>query len=159
MPPHVPEIAHDDSAVHTLDSHDSAHLQTASYAQQGLESERASAAAEEASKDAQDFGRKAESQAEKLEQEAKSKAQELKKGAKQEGAKAKKEAKEAAEWADENKGNPVVIGNVVALVAIAGGLGFGAYRKHIAGDLTWKLAGIWAGALAAFGVGDFYFSQ
>lgn len=158
MPPHVPEIAHDDSAIHSLDKDDPVHLQT-SYAQQGLESERAEEAAQQAEKEAREFGRTAENKANELEKDAKSKAQELKKDAKEGGAKAKKQAKDAANWADENKDNPVVIGNAVALAAIAAGLGFGAYRKHVAGELTWKIAGLWAGAVAAFGVGDFYFSQ
>lgn len=153
MPQHVPEIAHEDSAVHSLDSISSEHIQSIpSFADQQLEAERAEeAAAEEANEakqSAKEFGQKAQS-----------KGEELKKKAGVQGKKAKEEAKEAEEWADKNKGNPVVIGNVVAVAALGGLLGIGAYRKYNAGELTWKVAGAWAGAVGLFAAGDYYVSQ
>lgn len=58
-----------------------------------------------------------------------------------------------------NKGNPVVLGNAL-LVALAGaGLGFGAYRKHLDGKLSWELIGIWSGAVGALGVADYFVSK
>ena len=34
----------------------------------------------------------------------------------------------------------------------------GAYQKHTAGQLTWKLVGMWAGAIGLFAAGDYYLS-
>ncbi|KAK5005129.1 hypothetical protein LTR28_008089 [Elasticomyces elasticus] len=59
----------------------------------------------------------------------------------------------------ENSDNPVVIGNAVAMAAFAGVLGVGAYRKYTAGELTWKVAGLWAGVVGLFAVGAYYVSQ
>jgi len=73
--------------------------------------------------------------------------------------KAEKKAKEAEQWADKNKGNPVVIGNAVAISALAGFLGIGAYRLHKADALTWEVAGAWAGVVGLFAVGDYFISQ
>ena len=60
---------------------------------------------------------------------------------------------------EENKGNPVVVGNAVVIAALAGLLGVGAYRLNKAGELTWKVAGAWAGVVGLFAVGDYYVSQ
>lgn len=89
---------------------------------------------------------------ERLEDEARERADNLAKEAK-----AKKD--KAAEKAKANSDNPVVLGNTVAIAALGGLLGFGAYRKYAAGELTWKVAGAWAGVVGLFAVGDFYFSK
>lgn len=104
---------------------------------------------------------KTETQAERerLEEEAKEKAEELKRQAGLEKEKAKKEAKKAANVMQENSDNPVVIGNAVTIAALGGLLGFGAYRKYTAGELTWKVAGLWAGAVGLFGVADYFVSS
>lgn len=73
--------------------------------------------------------------------------------------KGKQEGKKAEQWADKNKGNPVVLGNAVAVALLSGFLGIGAYRMHKAGTLSWQVAGAWAGAVGAFAVGDYYLSQ
>ncbi|OAX79228.1 hypothetical protein ACJ72_06452, partial [Emergomyces africanus] len=58
-----------------------------------------------------------------------------------------------------NKANPVVLVNAM-LIAIAGaGLGFGAYQKHVKGALTWKVVGLWSGAVGAAGVVDYFVSK
>jgi ATP-dependent 26S proteasome regulatory subunit len=72
---------------------------------------------------------------------------------------AKAKAKKAANKLDANSDNPVVIGNAVAVVALSAGLGFGAYRKYAAGELTWKVVGIWTGVVGLFAAGDYYLSQ
>ena len=202
MPQHIPEIMHEDSSVHSLDSIQSPHISSvpsSSFSDQQLAEERAEEAANEVSAAAQqgkdkasqqatkagesakDFGKKAEKKGEELKlrgtaeynemkkqagaeyketkKEAGAEYEKMKKEAGVEKEKAKKNAKEAEDWADTNKDNPVVIGNAVAVAAIAGLLGFGAYRKHIAGELTWKVAGAWAGIVGLFAVGDFYMSQ
>lgn len=58
-----------------------------------------------------------------------------------------------------NEDNPVVIGNAIAVVALSAGLGFGAYRKYAAGELTWKVAGAWAGVVGLFVTADYYLSS
>ena len=167
MPHQLPEIEHDDDDNHGVQSFPS-------FADQQLEHERAEEAARDAahkaSKDAhkattkagesaKDFGKKAESKGEELKKKAGAESEELKKKASAEGKKVKQEAKEAEDWADKNKGNPVVIGNVVAIAALGGLLGFGAYKKYNAGELTWKVAGAWAGVVGLFAAGDYYVSQ
>ena len=168
MPDYVPEIMHDDSGVHSLDSLDSTHLQSApSFAAQQREAEEAEEKARQhAREEAEELRQATDNAVNKAEQSAKDfgrkaeeKAEELKKKAGVEGKKAKQEAKEAEEWADKNKKNPVVIGNVVAIAALGGLLGFGAYKKYNARELTWKVAGAWAGVVGLFAVGDYYISQ
>lgn len=44
-------------------------------------------------------------------------------------------------------------------MGLSAGLGFGAYRKYAAGELTWKVVGAWAGVVGLFAAGDFYLSQ
>ena len=185
----MPEIAHSDSGVHSIDSLDSNHLQSIpSYADQQKAAEDAEAARDEAirladhsAEEAKDFMATAEAELNRLEAQSGKKYQEFSKEAKEsynkwkneaaeewkkarkeagvEGRKAKAQAKRAGEWADENKDNPVVIGNVVVLSALMAGLGAGAYRLNQQGQMTWKVAGIGAGILGAFAVADYYVSQ
>lgn len=189
MPHAVPEIEHSDSGVHSLDSdRSSPHMSFSSYSDQQLAKEREDEAWEEANREAdrlatkaRDFTQHAEEELSRLEKEGGKKFEELpedvkegyqkwkksaakdwektKKVASKDYQKAKKEAKEGAQWADENKKNPVVIGNAVVISALAGVLGIGAYRLHRAGELTWKVAGAWAGVVGLFAVGDYYVSQ
>lgn len=72
---------------------------------------------------------------------------------------AKAKAKKAAGRFEANSDNPVFIGNAVAVVALSAGLGFGAYRKYAAGELTWKVVGAWTGIVGLFAAGDYYLSQ
>lgn len=75
----------------------------------------------------------------------------------------KKEAKEKARKAkniiEANSDNPVVVANAVAVLALGGALGFGAYRKYEAGELTWKVAATWGGIVGAFALGDYFVSR
>ncbi|KAK8223258.1 hypothetical protein HDK77DRAFT_463994 [Phyllosticta capitalensis] len=97
---------------------------------------------------------KTETQAERLEREAK-----IKELAKAKEEKAKAKAKKAARGLRENADHPVVIGNAVTIGLVGAALGFGAYKKYTVGELSWKLAGAWAGAVGLFGVADYYLSQ
>lgn len=72
---------------------------------------------------------------------------------------AKAKGKKAAAKAERNSDNPVFVGNAVAVVALSAGLGFGAYRKYAAGELTWKVAAAWTGVVGLFAAGDYYLSQ
>ncbi|KKK25441.1 hypothetical protein AOCH_002356 [Aspergillus ochraceoroseus] len=55
-----------------------------------------------------------------------------------------------------NKGNPVFVGNAALLALVGAGLGFGAYRKHVEGQLSWQVVGLWTGAVGAFGAVDYF---
>lgn len=96
---------------------------------------------------------------ERLEAEAEEKAAELKKKAGVKKEQAKNKAQQAGETVKANSDNPVFVGNAVAIAALGGLLGVGAYKKYTAGEFTWKLAGAWAGAIGLFGVADYYVSQ
>ena len=58
-----------------------------------------------------------------------------------------------------NGDSPVAIGNAIAVAALSAGLGFGAYRKYAAGELSWKVAGAWAGVVGMFVAADYYLSS
>ncbi|PTU17866.1 hypothetical protein P175DRAFT_0504619 [Aspergillus ochraceoroseus IBT 24754] len=58
-----------------------------------------------------------------------------------------------------NKGNPVFVGNAALLALVGAGLGFGAYRKHVEGQLSWQVVGLWTGAVGAFGAVDYFVSK
>ena len=96
---------------------------------------------------------------EELSHEAKDKYKEAKKVANKKASQAKSKAKEAEKEMRENSDNPVVVGNAVVIAALSAALGFGAYRKYAAGELTWKVAGAWAGVVGLFAAGDYYLSQ
>lgn len=113
---------------------------------------------------------KTETQAKRLEAEASEEAKTLREKASKAASDAKKrastkgkESKAGAkkEWASlkENKDNPVIIGNAVIWAIGAAAIGFGAYKKHSEGKLDAKLAGITAGAVAAFAAVDYYASE
>ena len=59
----------------------------------------------------------------------------------------------------ENRDNPVIIANGIAIVVGAVGLAYGGYQKHTVGELDWKLAGSVAAIVGVLGVGDYYLSQ
>ncbi|KAI9930193.1 hypothetical protein MW887_012005 [Aspergillus wentii] len=99
---------------------------------------------------------KTTTQAERLEREAKEeedkKAQEKKRKAK-----AKAKAEDSGLFA--NKGNPVVLGNALLITLASAGLGYGAYRKHLEGQLSWQIVGWASGAVGAFGAVDYLVSK
>lgn len=74
-------------------------------------------------------------------------------------AKAKEEAKKAFNRVEKNSDNPVYIANAITVVALGGALGLGAYRKYVAGELTWKVVGAWAGVVGLFAAGEVYLSK
>lgn len=192
MPDYIPEIAHSDSGVHSLDtlsinSHDTSQSYP-SYADQQLASERsetarqeANEAADEIAQQAKEFTRQAEEELSRLEKDSnkkyadfsaeaksayedwKQKAEKeytnAKKEASKDAKKVQKEAKKEKEFLAENRDNPVVVGNALVLTALGALLGVGAYRLQQRGELTWKVAGLWAGVVGLFGVGDYYVSQ
>lgn len=102
---------------------------------------------------------KTTTQAERLEREAKEEYEAGKKKAEEETKKIREKAKAAAESLRRNEGNPVILGNAFLVTAITGGLGYGAYRKHLQGELSWELIGIWGGAVGALAVADYFVSK
>ena len=109
---------------------------------------------------------KTSTQADRLEHEAEEKAQAAeaearhkKQQARDQAAAAKAKAERAAQKARSNSDNPVVVGNAVVVAALSAALGFGAYRKYAAGELTWKVVGAWTGVVGLFAAGDYYLSQ
>jgi cation transport ATPase len=107
-----------------------------------------------------------ETQEKRIEREAEqfeAKAKEELERAEKEFAKKEKEAKAKAKKVggqiERNSDNPVFIGNAVAVVALSAGLGFGAYRKYAAGELTWKVVAAWTGVVGLFAAGDYYLSS
>ena len=59
----------------------------------------------------------------------------------------------------ENRDNPVVIANAVAIVAGTAALAYAGYQKHRVGELDWQLAGTAAAVVGVLGVGDYFLSQ
>ena len=102
---------------------------------------------------------KTDTQAERLEHEAEDQERALEHEAKYKKHQAKSKANKAAKKFQDNSDNPVVIGNAVVVAALSAALGFGAYRKYAAGELTWKVVGAWAGVVGLFAAGDYYVSQ
>ncbi|KAI4716806.1 hypothetical protein E4T48_07022 [Aureobasidium sp. EXF-10727] len=138
----VPEIQHTDDEVHELIDVDSPHISSvpSDFQSQEIQTET-------------------QAERERLESEAREEAQKKAQQAEELKEKAKQKAQKATEKAKANSDNPVVLGNTVAVVALGGLLGFGAYRKYTAGELTWKVAGAWAGIVGVFALGDYYASK
>ncbi|KAL1305313.1 hypothetical protein AAFC00_002215 [Neodothiora populina] len=136
--PEQSEEEHTDDEVHSLIDVDSPHI---SSVPSDFESQEI----------------KTETQQREHELEAEAREQEEK--LKQEAERAKEQAKKLAAKADKNKENPVVLSNAIGITVLGGLLGYGAYRKYSVGELTWKVAGAWAGVVGLFAVADFYTSQ
>ncbi|KAL2825268.1 dihydrolipoamide acetyltransferase component of pyruvate dehydrogenase [Aspergillus cavernicola] len=77
----------------------------------------------------------------------------------QESCEKKQKAKAKASRVRGNQGNPVFIGNAALMALVGAGLGFGAYRKHTQGKLSWELVGIWTGAVGALSAVDYFVSN
>ena len=140
--PAPPELTHSDEEVHSLVDVDSPHI---SSVPSDYEEQKVQTSTQQREHELED---EAKERADKVAQEAKDKKDE-----------AKKAADKAADKAKKNSDNPVVLSNVAGIAAMTGLLGYGAYRKYHAGELTWKLAGAWAGVVGLFAVADYYTSQ
>ena len=147
----MPHLAADDSQASSLIDVDSPHVQSVK-------------------SDFEDQTIKTETQAERIAQEAEHKAQvnakkaedkaaELKKKAATKGKEAKAEAKKEARKFDENKDNPVFIGNYILWGITAAAVGYGAYQRHSEGRLDVETVGTVALGLGALGVADYFASK
>lgn len=54
-----------------------------------------------------------------------------------------------------NDKDHIPVFNIVAVIALCSGLSFGLYRTYIAGQLNWKVLGIWTGIAGAFAIANF----
>jgi len=140
--PALPQVEHSDDSVHSLVDVDSPHV---SSVPSDFESQSV----------------KTDTQAERIELEdrAKEQAKEAKDKAEKAKEKAKEKAQKGKNYAEKNSDNPVLIGNTLAVGAVATVLGVGAYRKYVRDELTWKVVGAWAGVVGLFAVGDYYVSN
>lgn len=82
-----------------------------------------------------------------------------KKEARKDGKKISEEVRSEYNELYENRDNPVVIANAVAIVAGTVALAYGGYQKHQAGELDWKVAGAAGAVVGLLGVGDYFLSQ
>ncbi|KAF8544872.1 hypothetical protein BDD12DRAFT_813691 [Trichophaea hybrida] len=109
---------------------------------------------------------KTETQAQRLEAEAaaaeeraiKAAEEKKKQTAVEEKEKEKKEPSKA-EKKQAVKSNPIVLGNGLGIAIVSIVLGLGAYKKHQAGQLNWKLAGTWGLLMATLAGADYCLSN
>ncbi|KAJ5698017.1 hypothetical protein N7462_000022 [Penicillium macrosclerotiorum] len=101
---------------------------------------------------------KTTTQAERLEREA-AEEERQKRVQEEEARKKAKPCKAKGRGLGANVDNPVFITNALVATLVGAGLGFGAYRKHTQGKLSWELVGLWSGAVGAFGVVDYFVSR
>ena len=140
--PALPQVEHSDDSVHSLIDVDSPHI---SSVPSDFESQSV----------------KTDTQAERIELEERAKEQAREQAAEAKAAKdrAKAKAKRGGNYAKENADNPVILGNALTIGILGTVLGVGAYRKWVRDELTWKVAGAWAGVVGVFAVGDYYVSR
>ncbi|KAI9794715.1 MAG: hypothetical protein M1833_007372 [Piccolia ochrophora] len=156
--PEEPTINPSDHSTESLVDVDSDHVNTvpSDYKSQAVKTDTQ---AERIEHEAEDKERELEAEYKKAKREGKAKASEGKAQAKKTAGEAKNRLSAAGQDFRENSDNPVVVGNAVIIAVAGAALGFGAYKKYSAGELDWKLAGIWTGAIGLFATGDYYLSQ
>ena len=115
--------------------------------------------AEEASEKYQKYSQEASEKFHEYSEEASDKYQKARKVTKQKGHEGKEKASEAGRELNENRDNPVVIGNAMVIAAGSAALGYGAYTKYAKGELSWEIIGVAAGAVALFAVADYHLSS
>lgn len=147
----VPSLKHDESQASSLVDVDSPHISSvkSDFEDQAVKTET------QAERIEQETEAKARSEAHKAEEKAK----ELKKEAATKAKEAKKEIKKEAKHLDENKDNPVYIGNAILWTLTAAAVGYGAYQKHSEGKLDINIVGTTALALGALGAADYFGSK
>ncbi|KAF2639554.1 hypothetical protein P280DRAFT_550283 [Massarina eburnea CBS 473.64] len=91
--------------------------------------------------------------------DAEEEAHDAKQKAKDAAEKAKAKSKRGGNYAKANAENPVFIANALAVGVLGTTLGVGAYRKYVRDELTWKVAGAWAGIVGVFGAAQYFGSQ
>jgi pyruvate dehydrogenase E2 component (dihydrolipoamide acetyltransferase) len=102
---------------------------------------------------------KTTTQADRLEREAQEEEQRKEQARMEKAEKAEKAKAKAARAGHVAKRNPVFLGNAVLYALVGAALGYGAYRKHAEGKLSWKLVGTWTGIVGAFSTVDYFVSK
>jgi len=150
----VPHLEEHGSEASLIDV-DSPHVQsvTSDYREQEVKTDT------QAERMAQEAERDTEIEAKRAEDKAQDKAQEVKKKAAHKGKEAKAELKKEARKFDENKDNPVFIGNYVLWGLTAAAVGYGAYQRHSEGKLDVETVGTVALGLGALGLADYFASK
>lgn len=82
--------------------------------------------------------------------------EELSEAAREQTSRDKPTAREKPKGLYRYKDNPVIILNILLVIAVGTGLGVGAYKK---GNPSWKVAGLWTGAVGVFTVADYFVSK
>ncbi|KAF2870847.1 hypothetical protein BDV95DRAFT_607964 [Massariosphaeria phaeospora] len=147
--PAPPQIEKTDDSVSSLVDVDSPHISSvpSDYDQQSIKT------------DTQAERIELEEETKKAIEEAKREKEHAKQKTKEKAEKAKSKAKDEGRYVKKNSDNPVFIGNALTIGIFASVVGVGAYRKYVRDELTWKVAGAWAGVVGLFAVGDYYVSQ
>ena len=117
--------------------------------------EKSSTLREKAS-DAADYTKQKSSE---FSDEAKDDYEKTKKEAKKDWKKGQQGVKDEYNEIYENRDNPVVIANGLAIVIGSVALAYGGYKKYSVGELDWKLAGAAGAVVGALGIGDYFLSQ
>ena len=149
---------------------DSQHIKSEASETTGQAKEKSSEAADKPKQKSSEYAQTAKEKAREAADYTKEKSSEFadsasknydsaKKNAEKNAKEAKKEIKSAGQDLNENKDNPVIIANGVLIVAGSAALGYGAYTKHVKGELDWQIAAITAGVVGVLAVGDYYLSQ
>lgn len=149
--PPVPHLKADDSQASSLIDVDSPHVQSvkSDFEEQAVKTEtQAERIAREAESKAREEAAKASRKADDLKKRAATAAKEAQKGLKRDG-----------QRLNENKDNPVFIGNAILWTLTAGAVGYGIYQKHTEGKLDLSLAGTIALGLGALGAADYFASK
>lgn len=105
---------------------------------------------------------KTDTQETRLEQEsevAERRAEQAKQKAEQKARQAKSKGNELLGQAKANSSNPVVIGNVVVIGALAAVFGSRAYQRYQREGFGWEFFGLTAGIAVAFGAADYFVSR
>lgn len=147
----VPSLNHSESEAASLIDVDSPHVSSvkSDFEDQAIKTETQAARIE----------REAEAKAKAAQQKVSEAASSSKDKLSKEAKKAKATLKEDGKKLSENRDNPVVVGNALIWGIATVAIGYGAYQKHTEGKLDWQLAGTVAGAVAAFGVVDYFGSK
>jgi len=151
----VPGLEVHESQTSSLVDVDSPHIVSvpSDYEEQEVKTETQAARMEREAED------KARAEAKKAEQKAEEKAQQVKQKAAEKAKEAKAEVKKDARKLDENKDNPVFIGNAILWTVTAAAVGYGAYQKNKEGKLDIQLVGTVAAALGVLGIMDYTASK
>lgn len=158
----VPGLEVHESQTSSLVDVDSPHVVSvpSDYEEQEVKTEtQATRMEREAEDKARAEAKKAEEKAEEKAQQVKQNAQQVKQKAAEKAKEAKAEVKKDARKLDENKDNPVFIGNAILWTVTAAAVGYGAYQKHKEGKLDIQLAGTVAAALGVLGIMDYTASK